>query len=177
MTFEWLERGGEYHRVADPDWDDPLSGAYARDRGGRWNAPGSFPVVYLNADRATARANLLRKLEGRPYGVEDLAPEEAPDLVETRVPRALYVDVLSDDGCTAAGLPATYPRDPEGDEIGWDVCQPIGERAWSADAPGIACRSAAIAVEEGGEELAWFERGTRLGIEARRPFEEWFWSG
>ena len=93
------------------------------------------------------------------------------------MPRTLYVDIFTDDGCAAAGLPDTYPRDTAGEEIGWDACRPIGETAWKANAPGIACRSAALAPAEGGEELALFERGTSFTVDARFPFEEWFWSG
>lgn len=174
-SFRWIERGGEYFRLADPGWADPLDGTYAREHGGRWNAPGSFPVVYLNATRSTARANVARKLAGRPFGVEDLAPEEAPDLVATRVPRDRYVDIVTDEGCTTAGLPATYPRDARGEEIGWDACQPVGRRAWDADASGIACRSAAVAAGKDGEELAWFERGGSLTPDVRWSFDEWFW--
>ena len=50
MTPLLVPRGGVYVRVADPDWDDPLSGEFAKARGGRWNAPGAFPVVYLSGD-------------------------------------------------------------------------------------------------------------------------------
>ena len=43
MTPLLVTRGGVYVRVADPDWDDPLSGEFAKARGGRWNAPGVLP--------------------------------------------------------------------------------------------------------------------------------------
>lgn len=175
MSFLWIKRGGPHYRLADPDWDNPLDGSYSRMRGGRWNAPGTFPVVYLNASRATARANVRRRFAGRPYAVEDLAPQEAPDLVETRLPALDYVDVVSDDGCLAAGLPSTYPKDAAGAEIGSAVCQPIGAGAWGTGALGIACRSAALELAKGGEELAWFDRGTPLTPAARLSFVEWFW--
>jgi len=44
-----VERGGPYLRVADPGWEDPLDGSYAANRGGRWNPPESFAVVYLTS--------------------------------------------------------------------------------------------------------------------------------
>ena len=73
-------------RVADPDWDDPLDGRYAGERGGRWNPPESFPVVYLCRSVPVARANVYRKLEGQPYGPEDLRRGTGPVLVRTTVP-------------------------------------------------------------------------------------------
>ena len=89
-----IRRSGAYLRVADPDWDDPLDGSFSRIKGGRWNAPGSFPVVYLNRSEHVAHANVDRKYDGLPYGPEDVDPDAGPDLVETRVPQARYVDIV-----------------------------------------------------------------------------------
>jgi RES domain-containing protein len=69
-----VRRGGPYLRVADPAWADPLDGRFAADRGGRWNPPESFPVVYLCGSIEVARANVYRRLAGQPYGPEDLLP-------------------------------------------------------------------------------------------------------
>ena len=44
---------------------------------------GPFPVVYLNGDERVARANVLQRFEGLPYGPEDLEPSAAPALVST----------------------------------------------------------------------------------------------
>ena len=161
-------------RVADPDWEDPLDGTYARDAGGRWNPPGSFPVVYLNADERVARANVLQRYRDLPYGPEDLEPALAPDLVSTVVPDIEYVDVVTDAGCVAAGLPASYPVDGSGRKVPWRACRPVGQTAWDAGLPGIACRSAADGAPRDGEELAWFSREARLTPLDRRRFEEWF---
>jgi RES domain len=170
-----VRRGGEYLRVADPDWDDPLDGGYAAIVGGRWNPPASFPVVYLCGSVEVARANVLRKLAGQPYGPEDLEPEAAPVLVEARVREDLFVDALSERGCRSLGLPVTYPRDSRGRTIPHRRCQPIGAAAWDAGEPGIATRSAALDPPGNGEELAYFIRRRRLRAGRRRPFEEWFW--
>ena len=35
-----MRRGGDYLRVADPAWADPLDGRFSARRGGRWNPPG-----------------------------------------------------------------------------------------------------------------------------------------
>lgn len=167
-----IRRGGPYLRVADPDWDDPLDGRYAAERGGRWNPPESFPVVYLCGTAEVARANVYRRLEGQPYGPEDLQAEAGPILVRTRVPEDRYLNVVTDAGCRDAGLPETYPRDRRRRIVPHSRCQPIGMRAWESGLPGVAARTAAATV---GEELAYFGR-RKLRRGAVRSFEQWFWS-
>jgi hypothetical protein len=135
------------------------------------------PVVYLNRDRRVARCNVARKFLGRPYGPELLRPDEAPVLVQTSVPDLDCADIVTDSGCLAVGLPATYPLDASGEQVGWAQCQPIGEAAWAAGAGGVACRSAAPGAPSDGEEMAWFEREgtTLLQVVRRLDFDEWFW--
>ena len=174
MTPLLVTRGGVYVRVADPDWDDPLSGEFAKARGGRWNAPGSFPVLYLNGDERVARANVLQRFAGLPYGPEDLEPSAAPVLVSALVPEDDFVDVVSEAGCVAVGLPATYPADDDGAPVSHEACRPVGRAAWDAGLPGIACRSAAPAAPPGGEELARFGRGEALTPLQVRRFLDWF---
>jgi hypothetical protein len=171
-----VERGGTYLRVADPGWRNPLDGSHAMRGGGRWNPPGSFPVVYLCGSVEVARAVVYGRLADQPYGPEDLSRPTAPVLISTRVPTDRYADLLSARGLDSAGLPRTYPRDGRGRRIGWSRCQPAGLAARQEGHPGIACRSAAPTAPADGEELAWFQRGTRrLRVASRRRFEEWFW--
>jgi hypothetical protein len=100
-------------------------------------------------------------------------------LIETDVPSHRAVDVVTDAGCRAASLPATYPYDARGRKVGWERTRPIGRTAWEQGERSIACRSAAIAKGEVGEELAWFvrERTDRLAVSARRAFDDWFSPG
>jgi RES domain len=169
-----VTRGGEYVRVADPSWKDPLSGDYARRAGGRWNPPGGFAVVYLNGDVRVARANVLARFSGLPYGPEDLEPSAAPVLVSADVEPDDFADLISDAGCVAAGLPATYPHDAAGKTVPHDACRAVGRATWDAGLPGIACRSAAPAAPADGEELARFPRGRLLAVLSVRRFADWF---
>jgi RES domain-containing protein len=171
-AFATIERRGVYLRVADPEWGDPLDPSFAQAGGGRWNPPGSFAVLYLSADVATARANVDRRFADLPYGAVDLQTDRQPVLVGADVPPSRFVDVVTEDGCTAAGLPASYALDARGDEIAHATCQPIGAAAKAQGFPGIACRSAA---RPGGEELAWFvdEIVAPTGV---RPFDDWYWA-
>ena len=170
-----IRRDGRYYRVADPDWRDPLDGGFSRRHGGRWNAPGTFPVVYLNRDLITSRAYVRRKFEGQPFGPELLREDRAPVLVVTGIPATDYVDAVIDAGCRDLGLPVSYPRDRAGHVVPWTVCQPIGRGAWDDGELGIACRSAAVPA--GVEELASFTRpaAARLPVIQRLAFAEWFW--
>jgi hypothetical protein len=177
-----IRRGGPYLRVADPAWEDPLDGRHAANRGGRWNPPESFRVVYLCAAVDVARANVYRKLAGQPYGPEDLRPGAGPVLVRTRVPEDRYLNAVTDAGLRDLGLPKTYPLDSRRRPVPWRRCQPIGLRAWEAGLPGVAARSAAavdararVSATSPMEELAYFgQRKLRRG--AVRPFDEWFWT-
>src|SRR5204863_1379150 len=145
-------------------------------RGGRWNPPGSFPVVYLCRTVEVARAVLYQKLARHPYGPEDLNPARAPVLVATVVRDERFADAITARGLESAGLPPSYPRDEAGDVLGWARCRPIGVGAWEAGLPGVACRSAAPTAPPGGEELAWFQRGRRrLRAGAVRRLDDWFW--
>lgn len=169
-------QGGRFSRVADPAWADPLDPSYAQRSGGRWNPPRSFGIVYLCADVATARANLVRLYVGLPYGPEDLDPERAPQLVGVDLPMDRYVDAVSDAGLRALELPASCPRDTDGETVPHQVCQPIGRRLYDAAELGIACRSAAPGAAPG-RELAWFSQPDRppLTAQSRQGFESWFW--
>ena len=169
-----IRRSGDYLRVADPEWDDPLDGNYSMRQGGRWNPPGSFPVIYLCMDIKVARANVERKFKDQPFGPEDLDPKEAPALVTTRIPLKNFIDVITDAGCIATGLPASYPFDVKGKMVTHETCQPIGQEAWDSNSPGVASRSAALEAPDGGEELAWFQRRTKLKLKNVQHFDEWY---
>jgi len=169
-----IRRGGTYLRVADPGWEDPLDGRHAAERGGRWNPPESFPVVYLCASEEVARANVYRLLQGQPYGVEDLRSEAGPALIGVRIPDDRYLNVVIDAGCEAVGLPRSYPRDGRGRIVPRRRCQAIGLEAWDRGLPGIAARSGAPTAPADGEELAYFGR-RRLRAASARGFEQWFW--
>ena len=132
-------------------------------------------MVYLCADLEVARANVLRRFEGLPYGPLDLLPGRRPALAETVVPERSVVDAVSDAGCRAAGLPTTYPLDQRGTPVPRGRCQPIGRTAWSQGEPGIACRSAAVGPPTRGEELAWFpDHAGPLALSSVRAFDAWF---
>lgn len=55
-------------------WDDPLGGEGARMRGGRFNPPDSYPVLYLCTTRPCTVAELRQLGRRHVIGVEGLLP-------------------------------------------------------------------------------------------------------
>ena len=156
LRRETLSEAHVWWRVADSSWSDPLDPGFARRRGGRWNPPGMFPVLYLNEDPATARLNLRAFIAGWPYEPEDLRDDTGPVLIGCLLPRRQIVcDAHSPAGLRAAGLPTTYPLDEHGAPVPHARCQPVGLRAKSERLRGVRCRSAQSR-EGAGRELAWF---------------------
>jgi RES domain-containing protein len=153
--------GGEYNRLAEPGWANPLDTTYSKRRGGRWNPPGGFGALYLNRGRPVARLQVNHKLAGQPYGIEDLDPGEQHDLVDVVVAELDFRDCVTAPGLAGVDLPTTYPVDAAGDPVPWASCQPVGRAAYDAELAGVACRSAATGAGSGDEELAVFD--TRAG--------------
>lgn len=164
-------------RVADEAWQDPLDATYAQRHGGRWNAPASFPVLYVNADLVTAQAQVRHLLAGQPVNPEDLDPPWV--LVAAALPRRQRVaDAVTPAGLAALGLPRGYPLDDSGRPVPRQRCQPLGSAVRDAGLAGVSCRSAAT--EDGsGRELAWFpaRRSSRARAVADPiPFDRWWFA-
>lgn len=177
MRPERLPDAHRWLRVADPGWADPLDPTFAQAAGGRWNPPGSFPVLYLNEDLVTARINMEHFLAGKPYRPEDLRDDHAPVLIDAGLPRDQVVaDIHTPEGVADVGLPASYPRDQRWGLVQHAVCQRIGQQVRAAGWRGVRCRSARTQYGAG-RELAWFPAGPRSRARAlrRRRFSEWFW--
>ena len=172
-----IRRQGSYNRLAEPSWADPLDTTHSARDGGRWNPPGRFGVLYLNRDVRVARLQVLHKLQGQPYAVEDLDEAEQHDLVGVQISARNWLDCVTDAGLQAVGLPATYPRHANNRDVRHATCQPVGEAAYEDGKPGVACRSAAIDALQTDEELAIFDRevSSSVRMTQRRPFADWFW--
>lgn len=178
LRSERLPEGRTWWRIADPEWRDPLDPSYAATYGGRWNPPRSYPTLYFNEDKVTARVNLRVFIADWPYEPEDLRSDNGPVLVGATLPRAQAVcDIHTPEGVRDAGLPKTYPLDSKGKLVPRARCQPIGARAKLAGLRGVRCRSAQ-SKDGAGRDLAWFP-ATRRSTATRTTtllFGEWYWS-
>lgn len=178
MLTETIPDRHVWWRIARSDWPDPLDPAFASERGGRWNPPGSFPALYLNEDQVTARLNLQLFIAGWPYEPEDLRDDSGPVLVGAVLARQQRVaDVHTPAGVRAVGLPATYPLDDTGQLVAHGLCQPVGQAVKQQGLRGVRCRSAQSRLGAG-RGLAWFPATTRSRA---RPvqilrFTDWFWA-
>jgi RES domain-containing protein len=163
-------RSGSYYRVCDPDWTDCADTTFAKAHGGRWNPPGAFGALYLNATLRVAAANARRAHAGRAIGLFDLRPEERPHLATFLIPSLRVVDAVGDAGVRELGFPPTFPVD-----VDWAPCQAIAAHAYANGFDGAAARSAAEARFSGslGEELAVFDTHV-LAPTDRVPFHTWY---
>lgn len=170
-----VQRGGDYHRIAEPSWEDALDISFSKTAGGRWNAPGTFGALYLNATEHVARLQVDHKLAGQPFQIEDLDPDEQHDLVVVRVEDSEVLDCVSGEGLTEVGLPVSYPSDDAGNPVPHEDCQPIGAAAREDGQGGVACRSAATGAAASDEELVVFDTAmSRVSQTARLAFRTWF---
>jgi hypothetical protein len=177
MRTETLQDGQVWLRIAEKSWLDPLDPIFAAKKGGRWNPPSSYPTLYLNEDKVTARLNLRHFIAGWPYEPEELRDDNGPVLVHATLPRNQSVlDVHTPQGVKAIKLPDTYPLDKDGHLIPHGVCQPIGSAAKKANLRGVRCRSARVS-DRAGRELAWFPARTtsRARVCCIEPYEDWYW--
>ena len=178
LRYNKLPDRRTWWRVADPTWSDPLSPMYSKKTGGRWNPPESFPTLYLNGDKRTARCNLQLFAGEEPYEPEDLRGDTAPVLIACQLPRNQVVcDVHTNAGLRAADLPDTYPLDPDGDVVEYSVCQEIGEQVRIDGKRGVHARSAR-SLDPADLELAWFPASSRSiarGVQ-RLEFSAWYWA-
>ena len=170
-----VRRGGACNRLAEPHWEDPLDTSFSKQHGGRWNAPSAYGVLYLNTSEQMARIQVEHRLAGHPYDIEDLDPAAQHDLVELDVAETDALDLVSDDGLQAVGLPAGYPQDAAGRSVRHEQCHPVGQAAYDEPLPAIACRSAAAGAAPTDEELAVFDRDVGIVTPTgRRPFAAWY---
>ena len=132
-----------------------LDGEGARAHGGRWNPPGSFPVVYTALDRDTVHRELARLANRAALPVEALLPRRLAT-IEASLDRVL--DLTSASVRRRLGMRA-------GDLVAddWTRTQAIGQAAHDAGFEGILAPGA-----EGGTTLAIFRDDLGAGATVRR---------
>ncbi len=165
-------RGFRYvlHHATERDPDmAAVDGTYAQREGGRWNPPGSFPVLYTSCTEAVAIANLRHRYRGSPFQPWELDEADQADLYGLDVDQDRLVDAVSNAALAGIGLPSTYP-----DNVGHEITRPIGARLYAETNAGVWCRSAA---DRTGEEVALFvdEDHAAIPTVAGPPQRLWEW--
>lgn len=145
---------------------------YAKLHGGRWTPRGEFGGLYLNATIAVAAANARHQHRRRAIGLFDLRSEARPHLIEIYVPKRDCVDVVTDEGIAAAGLPGGFPN-----KVPHSICHSVARQAYANAIEGVASRSAAevTATSWVGEELTVFDRAASGIVErSTAKFTDWY---
>lgn len=140
---------------------DPLSGEGARIYGGRFNAPSSFPVLYLCQSRPCAVAELRRFGERQAIGVEGLLPRV---LYRYEISLDRVLDLTDDQTRLQIGLGLDVLTGPD-----WATCQELGAALHALGAQGINSPSATGV----GQVLAVFVQQVGLGRLEPHFAEEW----
>lgn len=140
---------------------DPLSGEGARIHGGRFNPPGSFPVLYLCQSRPCAVAELRRLGERQAIGIEGLLPRM---LYRYEISLDRVLDLTDDGVRTQVGLGVDVLTGPD-----WTSCQELGSALHALGAQAINSPSATGV----GEILAVFVQQLGLGRLEPHLVEEW----
>jgi RES domain-containing protein len=141
---------------------DPLSGEGARIHGGRFNPPGSFPVLYLCRSRPCVVAELRRFGERQAVGVDGLLPRS---LYRYDVTLDRVVDLTDGRVREVIGLSLDVLTGPD-----WTACQELGAILHTGSAQAVISPSATGV----GDVLAVFARQVGTGRVEPRLVEEWY---
>ncbi|HEY7917590.1 MAG TPA: RES family NAD+ phosphorylase [Acidimicrobiales bacterium] len=152
--------GGQGWRQLSPRYD-PLSGEGARINGGRFNPPGSFPVLYVCRSRACAVAELKRFGERQAIGVVGLLPRI---LYRYQIRLDRVLDLTKDEVRGRVGVGLDVLGGPD-----WTACQELGTVAHALGAQGIESPSATGE----GNVLAVLLQHVGLGRVEPELVEEW----
>lgn len=114
-----------------------LSGEGARAMGGRWNPPGSFPVLYTSPSVDVVVAEVVRKAKRAGFAPEDLMPRR---LVTYSVELQRVLDLSAEPNRQLTGFSLDVVTD---DDL--RICQAIGEAAHYMGLEAILAPSAATA--------------------------------
>jgi len=125
------------------------SGEGARQAGGRWNPPDSFPVLYTGLSEAVVVEEFYRLAERSGLQPQSFLPRTVCVL---EVGLNAVLDLRRDEGLLAVGLPPT-----ELAAHSMEDCQRIGEAAHKLGLEGLLAPSATGA----GQVLAIFELNLR----------------
>lgn len=140
---------------------DPLSGEGARIHGGRFNPPGSFPVLYVCQSRPCAVAELKRFGDRQAIGVEGLLPRM---LYRYEIALDRILDLTNDKVRAQVGLDLDVLTGPD-----WIACQELGRNLHALGAQGINSPSATGV----GDVLAVFVQHVGIGRLEPQVAEEW----
>jgi len=167
---------GTLYRCVPASSVDPMSVTFSL-RGGRWNPPGTFAVLYTFLSASLARTFIRTQWAKAGTAIEDLQPQALPDLLVLNCSVTGLTDITTPTGLQNVGLPAMYPVGFES-EASWPVTQQIGVRLHGSGSAGVLTRSATATTwtgpQENWAEIAIFPDNAPLPtLTERIPAERW----
>jgi RES domain-containing protein len=155
----------------------PLSSQYSVSSGGRWNAQGTYPVLYTFLSQGTARDWLSISYANAGVSPADLEPSRLPDLVVLDGSYDNVANLTTEEGLTEVGLPSTYPVGYT-TTAAWSVTQPVGANICSQGHTAILTCSASASSWDGPlenwAELAIFtDNAPAPRLVDRLPYDDW----
>ncbi len=145
---------------------------FSKRIGGRWNPPGEFGALYLNATIAVAAANARVLYAGSFYRPEDLQGEAELCLQEFSIPKTTLLDCLSPQGVAGCGFPESFPF-----ESAYRPSQAIARDEYAVGRAGVSTRCASESASKSfvGEELVLFDNVADMAKKGRRRrFDDWY---
>jgi RES domain len=139
---------GTMYRTIPATSTTPLATQYSVTTGGRWNAKGSYEVLYTFTSPNTARNFLTTKAAQAGLSLDDLQPSRQQDLVILNGTYGNVADLTTDEGLEEVGLPSSYPIGFM-DMNAYSVTQPIGATLHDTGHSSILTRSASATNWEG----------------------------
>ncbi|MDQ2681551.1 MAG: RES domain-containing protein, partial [Candidatus Eremiobacteraeota bacterium] len=124
---KYLERHGTFLRLFEAGWDNCSDTSYSKRVGGRWNPPGEFGALYLNATTAVAAANARVLYAGSFYQPEDLTGAAELCLQEFSISKTAVLDCFTPNGVAKCGFPSSFPF-----ESPHAPCQTIAREQYAA---------------------------------------------
>ncbi len=136
-----IDVSGTLYRAIPHSSQDPLSTQQSLIAGGRWNPPGSFPVLYTGSSMQVIRSFIDWHATYFGIPLATRPRDELPDLAILSF-TATVADVASDDGLAHYGLPTNYPEGFSPNDH--SATRPIGVSIYALGMAGIATRSATM---------------------------------
>ncbi len=166
---------GTVYRCIPSSSNTPLSAEYSVTYGGRWNAAGTYPVMYTFLSPQLARQWVATTMS--PYGPHEVEPENLPDLLVLDWELDNVADLTCTAGLNEAGLPSTYPQGFTGTS-NWTVTQSVGATIHSAGHTSVLTRSASATewsgqVETYAEIAVFTDQAPSPTLSKRIPCGDW----
>src|SRR6266536_517541 len=129
------------YRCIPSSSNTPLATQYSVTTGGRWNAQGTYEVLYTFLSPEIARTWIITKYANAGLSVNDLQPTKLQDLIILNGTYNNVANLTVDEGFEEVGLSPTYPVGYM-DMSAYSVTQPIGATLHDMGHSSILSRSA-----------------------------------